>query len=160
MFPVERGTYLPVEKDEALLWTQESVAGVNLRDASYSKEGGLKPTPSPHKAIYRRWWMARYLCGHHRPDKDGLEQQHALQKAARDACLLKNVSGHHPAKPEYHRWTCSISEASCEQIILGQDQNNQSSALTPASSHRHRRKAPLLGYGGPPKLSASFRRRR
>lgn len=49
MFPVERGTYLPVEKDEALLWTQGSVGGVHLRNPSWSiyKEGGLKPTPSP-----------------------------------------------------------------------------------------------------------------
>jgi len=48
-FPVERGVYLPVEKDEALLWTQGSVAGVNLKNVAYSiyKEGALKPTPSP-----------------------------------------------------------------------------------------------------------------
>lgn len=48
-FPVERGTYLPVEKDEALLWTQGGVTGVNLRNDGWSiyKEGALKPTPSP-----------------------------------------------------------------------------------------------------------------
>jgi hypothetical protein len=48
-YPVERGTYLPIEKDEALLWTQGSVRGVNLKSSSYDvyKEGALKPTPSP-----------------------------------------------------------------------------------------------------------------
>jgi hypothetical protein len=48
-YPVERGTYLPIERDEALLWTQGSVRGVNLSNASYNiyKEGALKPTPSP-----------------------------------------------------------------------------------------------------------------
>ena len=48
-YPVERGTYLPVETDEALLWTQGSVAGVNVRNARQDvyKEGILKPVPSP-----------------------------------------------------------------------------------------------------------------
>lgn len=48
-FPVERGVYIPIEEDEALLWTQGSVAGVNLKNSAYSiyKEGALKPTPSP-----------------------------------------------------------------------------------------------------------------
>jgi hypothetical protein len=48
-YPVERGTYMPIERDEALLWTQGSVRGVNLTNASYNiyKEGALKPTPSP-----------------------------------------------------------------------------------------------------------------
>jgi hypothetical protein len=41
--------YLPVEKDEALLWTQGGVSGVNLKNDRWSiyKEGALKPTPSP-----------------------------------------------------------------------------------------------------------------
>lgn len=48
-YPVERGTYLPIEPDEALLWTQGSVRGVNLKNPTYNiyKEGALKPTPSP-----------------------------------------------------------------------------------------------------------------
>jgi hypothetical protein len=48
-YPVDRGTYLPIDESEALLWTQGSVRGVNLRNASFDiyKEGGLKPTPSP-----------------------------------------------------------------------------------------------------------------
>ncbi|MCW2274052.1 nuclease PIN [Rhodoblastus acidophilus] len=48
-YPVSRGTYIPVEKDEALLWTQGSVQGVNLKNSAYDlyKEGALKPTPSP-----------------------------------------------------------------------------------------------------------------
>lgn len=48
-YPVERGTYLPVESDEALLWTQGSVAGVNVQRAGQDvyKEGMLKPVPSP-----------------------------------------------------------------------------------------------------------------
>ncbi|MEA2874529.1 MAG: hypothetical protein QOH67_4677, partial [Hyphomicrobiales bacterium] len=48
-YPVERGTYMPIERDEALLWTQGSVRGVNLANPSYNiyKEGALKPTPSP-----------------------------------------------------------------------------------------------------------------
>jgi hypothetical protein len=48
-YPVERGTYVPIEPNEALLWTQGSVQGVNLNNSSYNiyKEGALKPTPSP-----------------------------------------------------------------------------------------------------------------
>jgi hypothetical protein len=48
-YPVTRGTYFPIEKDEALLWTQGSVAGIHLKSPNYDiyKEGALKPTPSP-----------------------------------------------------------------------------------------------------------------
>lgn len=48
-YPVERGTYLPVDVDEALLWTQGSVQGVHVDNPRYNvyKEGALKPTPSP-----------------------------------------------------------------------------------------------------------------
>ena len=48
-YPVTRGSYLPIEKDEALLWTQGSVSGVNVQQPNRDvyKEGGLKPTPSP-----------------------------------------------------------------------------------------------------------------
>jgi hypothetical protein len=48
-YPVERGTYLPIESDEALLWTQGSVTGVNVQRAGQDvyKEGMLKPVPSP-----------------------------------------------------------------------------------------------------------------
>lgn len=48
-YPVNRGVYLPLSGDEALLWTQGSVAGVNLKrhDQDVYKEGFLKPVPSP-----------------------------------------------------------------------------------------------------------------
>jgi hypothetical protein len=48
-YPVERGTYLPIDVNEALLWTQGSVQGVHMQNPSYNvyKEGILKPTPSP-----------------------------------------------------------------------------------------------------------------
>jgi hypothetical protein len=48
-YPVARGTYLPVDKNEALLWTQGSVRGVHLDNSNFDvyKEGALKPTPSP-----------------------------------------------------------------------------------------------------------------
>jgi len=48
-YPVERGTYLPVAPNEALLWTQGSVIGVHTANPRYNvyKEGPLKPTPSP-----------------------------------------------------------------------------------------------------------------
>lgn len=48
-YPVERGIYLPIETDEALLWTQGSVARVNVQRAGQDvyKEGMLKPVPSP-----------------------------------------------------------------------------------------------------------------
>ena len=48
-YPVERGTYLPISENEALVWSQGSVLGVNLQNDRYNvyKEGPLKPTPSP-----------------------------------------------------------------------------------------------------------------
>ncbi len=48
-YPVTRGTYLPIDKREALLWTQGNVIGVHAVDPSKDvyKEGALKPTPSP-----------------------------------------------------------------------------------------------------------------
>ncbi|MYE84748.1 MAG: nuclease PIN [Gammaproteobacteria bacterium] len=48
-YPVDRGTYLPINDNEALLWTQGSVRGVHMQNKNYSvyKEGGLAPTPSP-----------------------------------------------------------------------------------------------------------------
>ena len=48
-YPVMRGTYLPIDDDEALLWTQGSVQGVHLKNPNFNvyKEGALKPTPSP-----------------------------------------------------------------------------------------------------------------
>lgn len=49
MYPVERGTYIPIAPNEALLWTQGSVVGVHTQNERYNvyKEGALKPTPSP-----------------------------------------------------------------------------------------------------------------
>ena len=40
---------MPLEVDEALLWTQGSVLGVHVTNPRYNvyKEGALKPTPSP-----------------------------------------------------------------------------------------------------------------
>lgn len=48
-YPVRRGTYLPLNNREALLWTQGSVEGVHVQKAhgTVYKEGSLKPTPSP-----------------------------------------------------------------------------------------------------------------
>jgi hypothetical protein len=48
-YPVERGSYLPIDSNEALLWTQGSVQGVHVKNSSWNvyKEGPLKPTPSP-----------------------------------------------------------------------------------------------------------------
>ena len=48
-YPVDRGTYLPIDNNEALLWTQGSVRGVHMQNKNYNvyKEGALAPTPSP-----------------------------------------------------------------------------------------------------------------
>ena len=48
-YPVERGTFLPLSVNEALMWTQGSVAGVHVDNPNFNvyKEGVLKPTPSP-----------------------------------------------------------------------------------------------------------------
>jgi len=48
-YPVKRGTYIPLDVDEALLWTQGTVKGVHVDgpDKDVYKEGALKPTPSP-----------------------------------------------------------------------------------------------------------------
>jgi hypothetical protein len=48
-YPAQRGVYLPLEHNEALLWTQGSVAGVNVQRPRQDvyKEGSLKPIPSP-----------------------------------------------------------------------------------------------------------------
>ena len=48
-YPVARGTYLPMQSNEALFWSQGSVQGVHIENPSYNvyKEGNLKPTPSP-----------------------------------------------------------------------------------------------------------------
>ena len=48
-YPVDRGLYQPMTKDECLLWTQGSVAGVNVQRANQPvfKEAALKPLPDP-----------------------------------------------------------------------------------------------------------------
>ena len=48
-YPVARGTYIPLNESEALLWTQGSVTGVHVDNPKYNvyKEGSLRPTPSP-----------------------------------------------------------------------------------------------------------------
>lgn len=45
-YPVGRGAYLPIDNNEALLWTQGTVENLNNQRKVY-KEGALKPTPSP-----------------------------------------------------------------------------------------------------------------
>jgi hypothetical protein len=67
-YPVERGTYIPIEGDEALLWTQGSVRGVNLTNAGYNiyKEGALKPTPSPILVRRRSAAKCHGRCDAHR----------------------------------------------------------------------------------------------
>ena len=54
-YPVERGSYLPLSKDECAVWTQGSVIGVNpgLSTQPVFKEGALKPLPDP--VILRRF---------------------------------------------------------------------------------------------------------
>jgi hypothetical protein len=49
MYPVERGLYQPLTKDECLLWTQGSVNDVNQQNPRQPvfKEAALKPLPSP-----------------------------------------------------------------------------------------------------------------
>ena len=92
-YPVERGTYLPIECDEALLWTQGSVTGVHVGNPSHNvyKEGPLKPTPSP--ILLRRFTGAG---GWHETcaavvgaNENGLEQQHAVQEVASDTGLFE-----------------------------------------------------------------------
>lgn len=48
-YPIGRGTYLPISKNECLLWTQGSVVGVNVEKEYQSvfKEAALKPLPDP-----------------------------------------------------------------------------------------------------------------
>ena len=48
-YPIERGTYQPISKNECLLWTQGSVSGVNVQNQHQSifKEAALKPLPTP-----------------------------------------------------------------------------------------------------------------
>ena len=48
-YPVDRGTYLPIDNNEVLLWTQGSVRGVHMKNKGFDvyKEGALAPTPSP-----------------------------------------------------------------------------------------------------------------
>ena len=55
MYPVVRGTYLPISSDETFLWTQGSVKGVHMGGGGRDvyKEGALKPVPSP--LIVRRF---------------------------------------------------------------------------------------------------------
>jgi len=48
-YPVLRGTYVPIDSNEALLWTQGSALGVHVQNPRWNvyKDGALKPTPSP-----------------------------------------------------------------------------------------------------------------
>ena len=48
-YPVPRGTYVPISPNEALVWSQGSVADVHISNPKFNvyKEGALKPTPSP-----------------------------------------------------------------------------------------------------------------
>jgi hypothetical protein len=44
-YPADRGTLIPLTKNEALFWTQGSVRGVHMQSDNYNvyKEGSLKP---------------------------------------------------------------------------------------------------------------------
>ena len=48
-FPIRRGTYIPISKNEVLLWTQGSISGVNLQNQNFLiyKDLVVKPTPAP-----------------------------------------------------------------------------------------------------------------
>lgn len=48
-YPVDRGTVLPISRNEALFWTQGSVRGVHMQGdhKNVYKEGALKPVPTP-----------------------------------------------------------------------------------------------------------------
>jgi hypothetical protein len=48
-YPVDRGFYLPLTRNECLLWTQGSVRGVNPQDSTRPvfKDAPLKPLPHP-----------------------------------------------------------------------------------------------------------------
>ena len=48
-YPVMRGTYIPIDENEALLWTQGSALGVHVQNPNLNvyKDDALKPTPSP-----------------------------------------------------------------------------------------------------------------
>lgn len=48
-YPVDRGFYLPLTRNECLLWTQGSVHGINQQDSRRPvfKEAPLKPLPHP-----------------------------------------------------------------------------------------------------------------
>ena len=66
-YPVGRGTYLPIDNNEVLLWTQGSVRGVHTDNKNFNvyKEGALAPHSFPHPspAFHRTWWVARDLRG-------------------------------------------------------------------------------------------------
>lgn len=48
-YPIERGIYLPISDNECLLWTQGSVANINLQNSNQPvfKEAALKSLPRP-----------------------------------------------------------------------------------------------------------------
>jgi len=80
-YPVERGIYLPLDHDKALLWTQGSVAGVNVQRPNQDvyKEAVLKPVPSgPSSSIFWIRRLARDMCRCPRSHQNGLEQQYPL----------------------------------------------------------------------------------
>lgn len=56
-YPVDRGSYFALSGNECLLWTQGSVAGVNVERSTQPvfKEGGLKAIPEP--------MLLRKFCG-------------------------------------------------------------------------------------------------
>jgi hypothetical protein len=71
-YPVERGTYIPIERDEALLWTQGSVRGVNLSNSSYNISQTYS-VPHSRTPFHGRGWLARYVCRHRGTYENGLE---------------------------------------------------------------------------------------
>jgi len=104
-YPIARGTYLPLDKREALLWTQGSVVGVHVENPKYNvyKEGALRPTPAP--ILLRRFsgvggWHDT-CAGILGLTKMDWNNNNAVQKASGHAGLLEAVRRHHPAESEH-----------------------------------------------------------
>ena len=76
-YPIERGTYIPIESNEALLWTQGSVRNINVQNINQDvyKEGGLVPVPTPIllRRFFRSRRLARHLLWYSSSHQNGLE---------------------------------------------------------------------------------------
>jgi hypothetical protein len=84
----------------------ESRVPTRRRPSSFEAKGGRSETrgvTTVHSAFYRRRRLARHVRWHPRVDQDGLEQQYALQEAARNPRILAAVRLHNSAKSDT-RW--------------------------------------------------------